>query len=153
MESRSNKITASIAWCTFAVVAIVVVGGINLVHALRRVPPAPHYAPVVPTNNVVRHEQRFAGMRAALKTHHVRGTIGYLADLPPERMRENAAAMEELFLTQFALVPVVFETKVETCTWAVTNFHTASPAERLPPGFRVVEDFGGGVLLLRKEIP
>src|SRR4051812_13608750 len=81
MESRSSKITASGAWCAITVVAIIAVGGINLVHALRRVPPGPHYAPVVPANHVVRQEQRFARLREALKPHHVRSTIGYLADL------------------------------------------------------------------------
>jgi hypothetical protein len=153
MESRSNKLSVAAAWGAICIGLIVAIAGINLGQALRRVPPAPHYTPTVPANVVERSEQRFASLRDALKSHHVRGKVGYLADLPAERLRENAAAMEELFLAQFTLAPVVLETDLAVCTWAVTNFHDVSAAERVPREFRVVEDFGGGVQLRRRESP
>jgi hypothetical protein len=101
----------------------------------------------------MRHERRFAAVHAALETRGIRGTIGYLADLPPDQMREDPAAMQEFFLTQFALVPVVLDADVAHFTWTVANLHAVQAADRLPAGFRIVEDFGDGVLLLRKENP
>ena len=153
MASRSNKISLPAIWGAICLAAIVGIVAINLAQALRRVSPAPHFTPTVPTNSVERSERRFAGLREAMKKHRVRGKVGYVADLTPERMRENAAAMEELFLAQFALAPVVLDTDLEKCFWAVTNFHEAPAADRVPQEFRVVEDLGGGVRLLRKEAP
>lgn len=153
MESRSSKLSLAVIWGTICVAAIVAMAGINLAQALRRVSPAPHFTPTVPANGVERSERRFASLRDAFKKHRVRGKVGYVADLPPERMRENAAAMEELFLAQFALAPVVLETEVEKCRWVVTNFHDAPAWERVPGDFRLVEDLGGGIRLLRKEEP
>lgn len=153
MESRSNKISLSAIWGTICLAAIVVMAAINFAQALRRVSPAPHFTPTVPTNVVERSERRFASLREVFKKHRVRGRVGYIADLPPERMRENAAAMEELFVAQFTLAPVVLETDWATCTWVVTNFHDAPAPERVPAELRVVEELGGGVRLLRKEEP
>jgi hypothetical protein len=58
--------------------------------------------------------------------------------------------MEEYFHTQFALAPWVIEAAFGDCTWAVANLRQASAAARVPAGFAVVEDFGRGVLLLRR---
>src|SRR6185436_10063290 len=129
-------------WSTACLLIIAAVCVNNLAQATRRIPPPPRYGAIIPANAVMRHEQRFARVREALKSHHVRGTIGYLADLPIERLRVDAGAMEEYFLSQFALVPAVLDANVESCTWAVANLHSATPAERVPAGFRVVEDCG-----------
>jgi hypothetical protein len=56
-----------------------------------------------PTNNVLRHERRFAAVVTALRAHDVRGPVGYVGDLPPAAMRANAAAMEQYFLSQFVV--------------------------------------------------
>jgi hypothetical protein len=153
MASRSNRVRWAQAWSAFAALLIVVLGAINLAQTIRRVPPPPRYAPRVPADVAMRHERRFAAVHAALETRGIRGPIGYLADLPPDKMREDPAAMQEFFLTQFALVPVVLDADVAHFTWTVANLHASSATDRLPAGFRIVEDFGDGVLLLRKENP
>jgi hypothetical protein len=146
-----QKGTKTRLWSTVCLLIVAAVCVINLAQTTRRVPPPPRYGTNLPANSVMRHEQRFARLREALKAHRVRGTIGYIADLPIERLRADAAAMEEYFLSQFALIPVLIDANVESHRWAVANLHSAKPADRVPTGFRIVEDFGDGVLLLRRE--
>lgn len=152
MASRSNNPIFAQGCGALGLVALVIIAGINLAHVVRRVPAPPHFVSA-PADAVMRSEQRFARVRDALKTRHVRGTVGYVADVPPERMRADAAAMEELFLAQFALVPVVLEANGAAGRWAIANLHRAAAAERIPRGFHVVEDCGDGVLLLEREAP
>jgi hypothetical protein len=146
-----QQATKTQLWSTACLLIVAAVCISNLAQAMRRVPPPPRYGIAAPANPVLRHEQRFARLREALKTHRVRGTIGYLADLPPERLRADSRAMEEFFLSQFALVPVVLDANVESRPWAIANLHGTRAADRVPAGYHVVEDFGDGVLLLRQE--
>jgi len=146
-----QKSTKTQLWSTACMLIVAAICVSNLAQATRRIPPPPRFGTTIPANSVMRHEQRLARVREALKSHHVRGTIGYLADLPIEQLRADARAMEEYFLSQFALVPAVLDANMESCTWAVANLHGTPPAERLPAGFRIVEDCGDGVLLLRQE--
>lgn len=151
MASLSNKNRLAQVWCVLAALIVLAVGGINLAQTARLVPPAPRHPPRVPADSALRSEQRFGRVRAALGARGIKGTIGYVTDLPPEKMRDDPASMLEFFLAQFALVPVVLDTEADVPTWALANLHAASVAERMPAGFHVVEDFGGGVFLLRKE--
>lgn len=141
------------AWLTTSLLALAVCCGINLADTARRVPPPPRIAPAAPANNALRHEFRFAPVLAALRAHGVRGPVGYLSDLPPEAMRGNTAAMEQYFLSQFVLAPWILDADASRGAWAVTNLQRAPPAGRLPAGYEVVQDFGGGVLLLRRTGP
>jgi hypothetical protein len=153
MESPSNSNGFSRIWMAGSALLIAALAVINLAQTVRQTPAAPRFASVVPADAAVRLEQRCAKLRAALAAHGVKGVVGYLADLPPEQMREEGDAMKEYFLTQFALTPIVLDTTLADCAWVVTNFHTGTVATRMPAGFRVVEDCGDGVLLLRKEGP
>jgi hypothetical protein len=141
------------AWLTTSLLVLAVCCGINLADTARRVPPPPRIVPAAPGNNALRHELRFGPVLAALRAQDVRGPVGYVADLPPAAMRGDTAAMEQYFLSQFVLAPWILDADVGRAAWAVTNFHRAAPAERLPPGFAVVQDFGAGVLLLRRTTP
>ncbi|HUR58012.1 MAG TPA: hypothetical protein VM029_09915, partial [Opitutaceae bacterium] len=58
--------------------------------------------------------------------------------------------MEEYFLTQFALVPWVLDARSMEGEWCVANLRTAPIAGRTPAGFRVTDDCGNGVFLLRR---
>ena len=138
------------AWNVIAVLGLVLVCGINVVAMARRVPPPPRAAAVSHPNVVMRHQQRLAGVREALARRGVRGTIGYLADVPVAELSAHPRGMEEYFLTQFALVPWVLEARADDRDWLVANLHATSAAERMPAGFRVAEDFGGGVALLER---
>lgn len=140
------------AWGGLAILAMVVVAAVNVAAALRRTPPAPRVVARA-HNAVMQHEERFAAVRGALEARAVRGTIGYLGDLPPEQMRADWRAMDQYFMTQFALVPWVLDADVARFEWVVTNLRRANAGERVPPDLRVVHDFGGGVLLLRRAKP
>ena len=141
-------------WSILAAVVVAVVTALNLVQAVRHVPPAPVAVSGRPAANLVlRQEQRFAALRHALETRGVRGTIGYVGDLAPPHMAADHRSMEDYFTAQFVMVPWVLEPNSEGCRWAMTNLRMQPAAGRLPVDFRVVEDFGGGVVLLRKGGP
>ena len=137
------------AWAAICALLVTVVAGVNLVGVVQRVPPpARNFA--YGADAVMRQEQRLAGVGDALRKHGVRGLIGYATDVPPEQLPHDPAAVREYFLSQFTLAPWVLEAKFTDCAWTVANFHATPATERVPPGFRVVEDLGRGVLLLRK---
>jgi hypothetical protein len=138
---------------TIALVVLVAACAFNMIATVRRVPPPPRAPVAVPSNVVMQYEQRLAGVRASLQKRQVSGTVGYLADLPATEMAGNHHAMEAYFLTQFVLVPLIVDAKAEGSKWIVANLHATTIAERLPPGFRVVEEFGSGVTLLEKRAP
>lgn len=152
-SSSNNRSRLLRGWLAACAVFLAGFAAVNLVQMACRTPRAPHVAPRVPSDIAMRLERRFGPMRVVLQAHHVTGTIGYFADLAGEQLRNDPVAIKEYFVTQFVLVPVVLEADSETCTWAVTNFHRTEPAALQRAGFRVVEDLGDGVRLLRKEAP
>lgn len=137
-------------WYSSALLLLALVCGINVVATARRIPPPPRMPPEIPQDVVMRLEQRMSGVRDALRARDAHGTLGYLADLPPAELRASHEGMQEYFLTQFALVPWVADPETNDCRWIVANLHTKSITDRMPSGFRVVEDFGRGVWLLEK---
>lgn len=140
-------------WLTMTLLALGVCGGINLAHTARRTPPPPRVPASEPANNVLRHERRFGAVVAALRAHDVRGPVSYVSDLPPQAMRGDAAAMEQYFLSQFVVAPWILDADPGRNAWAIANLHRTTPAERMPSGYTVVEDFGAGVFLLRRSAP
>ena|SRR5688500_15464712 len=140
-------------WSMVATLVLVVVCGMNIVATTARVRPQPRAPAAIPTDIVMRHELRMAGVRDALRQRGVRGTVGYLADVPAAELPGNHQRMEQYFLTQFALVPSVLDANVDACSWVVANLHTTTIAERAPADFRLVRDFGHGVALLERVRP
>lgn len=139
---------------TWNAVALVVLLGVcvwNVVGMVVRVPPPSRVAEGGAENSVVRHEARMAALRRAMERHTVTGTVGYLTDLPPAALAGDARGMGEYFLTQFALTPRVLDPRDYEREWIVANLRTATIDVRGPPGYRVAENCGGGVWLLRKE--
>ena len=136
-----------------APLVLVLVCGMNIVATAARNRPQPRAPAASPTDIVMRHEQRMAGVRDALQQRGVRGTVGYLADVPAAELAGNHQRMEQYFLTQFALVPWVVDANVDAGSWVVANLHTTAIAERTPAGFRVVQEFGHGVALLERVRP
>lgn len=142
------------AWSVLTALVIAIVATINLVQAVRHVPPAPVAVPGRPPANVVlRQEQRFATARRGLEARGVRGVIGYIADLAPPQLSADHASMEDYFSAQFVLMPCILDPNHVDRRWALANLRTKTLAGRLPAGFHLVEDFGGGVALLRKGAP
>jgi hypothetical protein len=141
-------------WSALTALCLAIVATINLVQAVRHVPPPPVAVPGRPPANIVlRQEERFAAARRALETRGIRGPIGYVADLAPPHLSADHRSMEDYFSAQFILAPCILDPKVGDRRWAIANLRTRTLAERLPAGFTVAEDFGGGVLLLRKGPP
>jgi hypothetical protein len=141
-------------WTVIVALAVAVVTVLNLVQAVRHVPPPPIAVPGRPPANIVRRQEaRFAALRTALETRGIRGPVGYIADLAPPAMNADHRSMEEYFTAQFVLVPFALDQHLGNCTWAIANLHTQPAAARMPAGFTVAQDFGDGVLLLRKTAP
>lgn len=151
MESPSNRSGLARIWVAAGALLIAALAALNLTQSVRRTPAVPRFVSLVPVDAAARQEQRCAKVRAALAQHGVSGVVGYVADLPPEQMRDEGDAMKEYFLTQFALTPLVLDTDAAGFPWLVANLHTGTVATRAPAGFRVVDDCGEGMFLLRKE--
>lgn len=141
-------------WCGAAGIgAVVVVALVNLMHATGRTPVPPLVASAGEPDALMRQERRLAALRRSVESRGLRGVVGYVGDLPGTRVLDEPQTVTDYFQTQFVLVPLVLDLNTEHCEWAVANLRRGPAAERLPPGFGVVEDFGGGVLLLRKAVP
>jgi hypothetical protein len=137
-------------WNLISLFVLALVCGINVIATARRIPPPPRMRPEIPQDVVMRFEQRMAGVRDALRARDVRGTLGYLADIPADDLAVNDEGMQEYFLTQFALAPWVLNPKTNDCRWIIANLRTKAIGNRMPTGFHVANDFGRGVWLLEK---
>jgi hypothetical protein len=102
-------------------------------------------------DEVTRHEARFQAVKRALPDH---GAVGYVSDEPAEASDPASAAARASFkrylLTQYALVPIVLSRGPDG-DLVVGDFTPTSPGGvAAPPGFAMVQDFGGGVVLFRR---
>jgi len=129
-------------------IAAVAVG--NVIHGVRKTRPVPAGTDGADLDRVMRFERRVAPLRAKLATSGVTGTIGYIGDIPSEQLSANDQGMEDYYLTQFVLVPLVLDRNPDAHEWAVGQFRRPVNSANLPAGWKVVEDLGEGVLLLRK---
>lgn len=121
---------------------VAAVAAANVIHLAQSVPPAPVAVPASAFDPLSWHEERFAGFRKRAADHGVSGVIGYFGD--------TSDADDDYYYAQFALVPLVLDMDPQRHRWAVANLRTTSPATRLPANWRIVEDLGGGVLLLER---
>jgi hypothetical protein len=130
--------------------AVAAVSVANVVRTVGRVPPARAGIPRAPAATE-RGERRFARVNGALATRGITGTIGFIGDLPFDRADTADRAVEDYYLAQFALVPLVLDRNANGCDWAVVSLHGEPPEREIASNWQVVEDTGDGVLLLRKE--
>lgn len=128
-----------------ALLAVTAVAVANVIHTVRKTPPAALGVSAAAFDPLSWHEQRFQRFRAAAAARGLRGTIGYIGDRP--------AADDDYFYAQFALVPLLLDFDPAPYEWAIANLRTTSPGSRVPAGWRIVQDLGDGVLLLRKSAP
>jgi len=99
------------------------------------------------------NDRRFERLRAELPAD---GEVGYLGDpevagaVPRDSVAAALLHFRRYLLAQYALAPVVV---VESTApdLLVGNFDSVPRPE--PPGFRLVRDFGGGLLLYRRAVP
>jgi hypothetical protein len=129
--------------------AVAAVSVANVVCMVGRVPPVKEGLPSA-ASATVRGEHRFARVRGALASRGISGTIGFIGDLPFDQADSADRAVEDYYLAQFSLVPVVLDRNADACGWAVASLHGARPEREIASGWQVVEDTGGGVLLLKR---
>jgi hypothetical protein len=132
-----------IAWRIGALSAVAAVAVANVFHTARNVAPPPIDPPAALQDPITQRETRLARFRANAQARGLRGTIGYVGD--------PAGGSDEYFHAQFALVPLVVDFDPAPHEWAVADLRPPPDAPRVPAGWRVVEDCGEGVLLLRKS--
>ena len=149
MPSRSVRRV----WQILALLPVVVVAAVNLARLTVNVlpPPGPGATPDM-ADLITRCERRFAGFREGAQRRGLTGRIGYVEDapgtvLPPE------LADADYGPAQFALVPLVLDSQLEKHNWAMANFRATAPEKTIPQDWSIAEDFGAGVLLLRKSVP
>jgi hypothetical protein len=133
--------------------AVVVISAINVVELAVRVRPAPIDPPLAMADPAARQETRFAGLLKAVRVHQVSGIVGYMAGFSGGRLLDDPAAAEDYFRAQFALLPLVLDPEAGKHDWAVANFRAPEPDASTLKGWRTLEDFGDGVLLLHRSEP
>jgi hypothetical protein len=149
--------TAHVTWRTrwwrgATLVSLVVVAALNLVHVGTTTPlPPTSDAPAAMIDYVTRCERRFGKFRQAAQARGISGTIGYVEDLSGSDP-EWPDFEPDYFIAQYVALPLVLDADLARTEWALGNFRGNSPP-RIPAGWRTVEDFGRGVLLLRKSGP
>ena len=130
----------------FAVVALVSHGR-ALSELLARYRAAP------PRDFISVYETRFTEIKKRLPA---RGTVGYLADVPPEVYIHQVGDDAARFLfTQYALAPLIVVGSDEP-DWIVGNFHKPETFRRIAAEGRYEVAFlhpARGVVLLRKRTP
>src|SRR5580692_6518816 len=94
----------------------------NLVHNLGRVAPVRAGVPTA-ISPPMREEARFAGVRGTLATLGITGTIGYIGDLPHDPTDAADQAVEDYYLAQYSLAPLVLDPNADACAWAVASLH------------------------------
>ena len=102
------------------------------------------------SDEISSYERRFVKLRAALPAQ---GVVGYLGDPDPEggtpdqREANSLLHFKRYLLAQYALAPLVLIESTEP-EFVVGNFDPGS--RPLPSGFQIVQDFGNGLVLLRR---
>jgi hypothetical protein len=115
-----------------AVFGLLAVAGLTIFNLLLDVPG-------LRFSNIEQFDQHLAQVRAALPAS---ATVGYYSDTPT-----GDTALEEYYLVQYALAPVVVAKNVDQ-DFVVANFHNQN--RTLPNKMEMVRDFGSGIALLRK---
>lgn len=100
------------------------------------------------------YESRFEGVRSLLPA---RGIVGYLGRPEPKEGTPRPAKAAALLhfrrylLAQYALAPLLLVPSTEP-ELVIGNFDTL-PVPPAPAGFRVLREFGNGVVLFRRSRP
>jgi hypothetical protein len=142
------KPTAIRAWRAATLLCVVAVATVNLFHLGATIPAPPTTsAPAPMVDYVSRSERRFAAFRQAAQERGISGTIGYVQDLSGSDP-DWPDFEPDYFVAQFVLLPLVLDSNLERNEWALGNFRPSSPPT-IPAAWRVVQDCGGGVVLLR----
>jgi hypothetical protein len=124
-----------------ALALVLAYAGVSILRCLHRAAAWPSRAG---QDDVSAYQRRLEVLRPALPT---RGVVGYLGDPDPN----GEGALEHFrryLLAQYSLAPLLVVENLEP-EFVVGNFHPGTtPAA--PPGFRLVRNFGDGLVLFRQ---
>lgn len=104
------------------------------------------------TDEISAYESRFQELRTALPSSGVVGYLGHPDPGGPTLGERDAASLlhfKRYLLAQYALAPVVLIESTEP-EFVVGNFDPGT-SPTAPAGFRVVRDFGQGLVLFRRS--
>jgi len=110
-----------------------------LLSTIRILREAPNPAHITPDDVSKKSDQRFAPVKSRLPAS---GVIGYLGE-------NGNSSTPDYYQAQYALAPLVVDRSSHHAI-VIGNFPLSRPSD-LPPNLRLVEDFGGGVLLFAGE--
>jgi len=127
--------------------SVLLVAAVSLLSLGRFFSQVADFYPKAPSpDGVTEFNGRFAALRAMLPP---RGVIGYMTDADASPSDTNTQA--EYHLTQYALAPVVVLFSSDQ-RFVVGNFHKTVTAGSLRDrGYKVVREFGNGIVLLENE--
>jgi hypothetical protein len=152
-EAPSGQRPGSKAFRVAALGFVVAVSSANVVRMSVGTPPALLDLFGVASDNVMRHEQRFSAIRAGVAARGLSGTLGYLGELPKGQWQVDSNSVENYYLAQFALAPLILDADAVRREWIVADLPKGKLAARTPSGWSLAEDFGDGTFLLRMESP
>ena len=132
---------------------VVAVSSANVVRMSVGTPPALLDSFGVANNYVMRREQRFSAIRAGIAARGLSGTLGYLGEQPKGQWQVGSNSVENYYLAQFVLAPLILDADAVRREWIVADLPKGKLAARTPSGWSVAEDFGDGTFLLRREPP
>jgi hypothetical protein len=133
-------------WSTVTVALVAVLGGWNIFQTAR----AAITRPQPSTDVVTLHEAGMAAIRRELVARDIRGVIGYVADERGGNIYRTFEGVQDFYLTQYALAPVILDVNADQHPWAVAKLRQAT-IDNLPVEFEVVVDAGSGVFLLQRR--
>ncbi len=137
-SSRSSSVTRS-----FWLLLLVAIALLNI-SELKRITGS---FPGASKDGAFLQDQRLQQLREMLPKA---GQVGYVSDAPPFDSVKYPEVVTKYYMTQYALAPLVVSPGAEG-EFIIGNFHNTSLVANQTAGLKLVKDFGGGLMLLRKK--
>jgi hypothetical protein len=134
-----------------ALLLVLLYASVSTVQWLRR---GAAWPAVTAQDEITAYESRFQELRSSLPGHGVVGYLGHPEPTGPTPEEANSAALlhfRRYLLAQYTLAPMLLIESTDP-QLIVGNFYPGA-LPPLPPGLRLVRDFGAGLVLFRRSAP